>query len=54
MTTQQKYEAELEKLRHLATAGRDFTPEGDERFFEQFKKVKRAYWDMCYEGAKPA
>jgi hypothetical protein len=52
MNAQQRYEAELEKLRHLAAAGRDFTPEGELAWGRQLYATKQAYRTMCYEESK--
>ena len=52
MNAQQRYEQELEKLRHMAAAGRDFTPDGELAWFRQLIRTKHAYQDMAYEERK--
>jgi hypothetical protein len=52
MSAYEQYKAELEKLRQLAAAGRDFTPDGELAWGRQLIRTKNAYQDMAYEERK--
>lgn len=46
-----EYEMELAKLQELASR-RDFSPEGDAAYHEQFIRVKLTYWRLCAAGVR--